>query len=67
MRDMWRLNDARLQTMREHAIENQRLSWLHQRGRRLLEEAQQARERLDWEAYVAAVRAGLGLTSRAYP
>ncbi len=65
--DMWQLNEARLRTLREHAIENQRLARLHQRGKGLIEEARQAEEARDWERYVEHVRAALGVTSRAYP
>jgi hypothetical protein len=67
LEDMWRLDEARLQTMRRHAIENQRLSQLHQRGGELLEEARRAWEDRRWPAYVQAVRAALGVTARAYP
>ena len=65
--DMWRLNEARLRTMREHAIENQRLNRLHRQGQILIEEAKKAQEVRDWERYVAKVRAALGVTTRAYP
>ena len=65
--DMWKLNEARLRTLREHSIENQRLARLHQRSKGLIEEARQAEEVRDWERYVEHVRAALGVTSRAYP
>jgi hypothetical protein len=67
LRDIWRLNDARLSTMRRHAIENQRLSRLHSAGRRHLDAAQAAYDSLHWGAYIAEVRAGLGVTILAYP
>jgi len=67
LRDMWNLNEARLQTMREHAIENQRLTRLHESGRQYIEQAKIAEKELDWVAYVSNVRAALGVTSRAYP
>ena len=65
--DMWQLNEARLHTLREHAIENQYLARLHQRGQTLIEKARQAEEARDWERYVGHVRAALGVTARAYP
>ena len=65
--DMWNLNEARLQTMRTHAIENQRLSRLHERGRELIDEARNAMEERRWDVYVARVRAALGLAAKAYP
>ncbi len=67
LRDMWRLNDARLATMRHYAIENQRLSRLHAAGRRHLDAAQAAFDSLHWKEYVAEVRSGLGVTMLAYP
>ncbi|MBM3277691.1 MAG: ABC transporter permease [Candidatus Handelsmanbacteria bacterium] len=67
LEDMWRLDEARLQTLRRHAIENQRLSQLHQRGGELLAQARAAWEGRDWPEYVRAVRAALGVTARAYP
>ena len=67
VRDMWRLNDARLRTMRRHAIENQRLTRLHESGRRRIEAAEKAMKDLQWDEYVAQVRAALGVTVKAYP
>ena len=43
--DMWRLDEDRLQTMRDHAIENQHLQRLHQRTAQVLEAAQEAAQR----------------------
>jgi hypothetical protein len=67
LRDIWRLNDARLTTMRSHAIENQRLTRLHEAGERFLASAEKALAESRWEDYVAEVRAGLGVTLLAYP
>ena len=67
LRDTWNLNDARLTMMRSHAIENQRLSRLHDAGERLLRNAELAFDQLRWSDYIAHVRAGLGVTMRAYP
>ncbi len=67
LRDMWNLNEARLRTMREHAIENQRLTRLHESGREYMERAEAAEKAKDWEAYITNIRAGLGVTTRAYP
>ena len=67
VQDMWRLNESRLRTMRKHAIENQRLNRLHQRGAELIASAKKAREEKAWDQYVAYVRAALGVTARAYP
>ena len=67
LRDTWRLNDARLATMRSHAIENQRITRLHEAGRRFLADAEEALAEGRWRDYVAEVRSGLGVTLRAYP
>lgn len=67
LRDMWRLNGARLATMRRHAIENQRLSRLHDAGKIHLDAAHTAYDEKHWTEYVAQVRAGLGVTMLAYP
>ncbi|MCH8267397.1 MAG: ABC transporter permease, partial [Acidobacteria bacterium] len=67
VRDMWRLNEARLQTMRRHAIENQKLDRLHEAGRSLIERASKAMTEKRWSEYVALIRAAGGVTRRAYP
>ncbi|MEE2659114.1 MAG: FtsX-like permease family protein [Candidatus Latescibacterota bacterium] len=67
LQDMWRLNDARLATMREHAIENQRVNRLHELGRVLMEKAKTAYAEYRWSDYTEHLRAGLGVTTRAYP
>ena len=66
-RDMWDLDEARIVSMRRHAIENGRLNRLHARAGELIAAAVAARERLDWERYVAFSREALGIESRAYP
>ncbi len=65
--DMWRLDADRLQTMRDHAIENQHLQRLHQRTAQVLEAAQEAAERKEWSRYVAHLRVALGLENEVYP
>ena len=65
--DMWRLDEDRLQTMRDHAIENQYLQRLHQRTAQVLEAAQEAAQRKEWSRYVAHLRVALGLENQVYP
>ena len=65
--DMWRLDEDRLQTMRNHAIENQHLQRLHQRTAQVLEAAQEAAQRKEWSRYVAHLRVALGLENQVYP
>ena len=67
LRDTWRLNEARLATMRSHAIENQRITRLHEAGRRFLARAEDSLREGRWRDYVAEVRSGLGVTLKAYP
>ena len=66
-RDMWNLDEARIRSMRRHAIENARIDRLHARVADLIEGAERARNRLDWERYVALSREALGIEARAYP
>ena len=65
--DMWRLDEDRLQTMRDHAIENQHLQHLHQRTAQVLEAAQEAARQKEWSRYVAHLRVALGLENQVYP
>lgn len=65
--DMWNLNEARLKKMRAHAIENQRLTRLHNIGETYITAAKESMENADWKQYASNIRAGLGLVSRAYP
>ena len=67
LRDMWQLTEARLRTLRRHAIENQRLTQLHARARSLMKEAEDAGRARDWDRHVASLRAAMGTESRAYP
>ncbi len=65
--DMWRLNEARLQSMRDHAIENQYLQRLHQRTAILLDDARAAMATKEWDRYVEAVRGAMSIEAQVYP
>ena len=65
--DLWRVDEVRLETMREHAIENAHLQQLHEEARTQIEAAEHARKELSWDRYVTHARAALGIESRAYP
>ena len=67
LRDMWRLTESRIQTMRRHVIENQRLTRLHERTRHLMTAAEDAGRELRWSDFVANVREATGTEARAYP
>ncbi len=66
-RDMWRLDEVRMERMREFAIENPRLDALHQRALVAVEKAEEAMAGLDWGRYAKYVREAIGLEYRAYP
>jgi hypothetical protein len=66
-RDVWSLDEARMQELRGFAIENHRLNDLHGRAKVELDEAAGALAGKHWEAFVRHTRAAIGLESRAYP
>ncbi|MBT3345150.1 MAG: hypothetical protein HN712_05840 [Gemmatimonadetes bacterium] len=66
-KDMWRLDEARIERMREFAIENPRIDALHQRAAHSLEQAEAAMARLDWGDYIKYAREAIGLEYNAYP
>ena len=67
VRDMMRLNEARLHTMRKHAIENLSVSRFQQNGRRLLQRAEAAMAEHRWDDYTSDIREAGGMIFRAYP
>ena len=66
-RDVWNLDAARLGVLKEHGIENQRLTRLHAQTAAAIAEAEAAAEQLKWDEYIAWSRKALGLETRAYP
>lgn len=66
-RDMWRLNEARIQVLKERGIYNERVAQLHDRTLALLRRAEEAQAARRWDDFVAYTRAALGIESRAYP
>ncbi|MEE2658947.1 MAG: FtsX-like permease family protein [Candidatus Latescibacterota bacterium] len=66
-KDMWRLDEARIERMREFAIENPRLEALHDRAARSIEKADQAITDLNWGDYIRHAREAIGLEFGAYP
>jgi hypothetical protein len=67
MKDMWRLNEIRIERMRDFAIENPKLDALHQRSWKALQRAEEAMAELRWGDYTKYIREALGLEYRAYP
>jgi hypothetical protein len=66
-KDMWTLDHARMAELKNYGIEHYRLNNLHERAREQLSLAENAREDLQWDAFIKHSRAALGLESRAYP
>lgn len=67
MKDMWRLNEVRIERMRTFAIENPKLDALHSRSLLALEKAEAAMADYRWGDYAKYIREALGLEYRAYP
>jgi len=66
-RDMWTLDEARMQELKSFSIENQRLTNLHNRAREELDLAEEAMASRTWSEFVRRTRSAIGLESRAYP
>ncbi len=66
-RDMWTLNDYRLDQLHDAGIQNARMEEMHARTEVLLGQAEEARAALDWEHFIQYARAAWGYESRAYP
>ena len=67
LRDMHNLNEHRIRTVRRYGIESRRLERLHAAAGEALVKAGEAREKLQWDAFIRYARRGLGIESRAYP
>jgi hypothetical protein len=65
-KNMWWLNEVRYERMRRYAIENPRVQERHQRTKKLIAKAEDAREELNWAAYVRYAREALGTENHAY-
>ena len=66
-RDMWTLDEGRMRELKSFAIENKRLSNLHERARVELAAAEKALDEKRWGDFVRHTRSAIGLESRAYP
>ncbi len=66
-KDMWMLDEARMQELKSFAIQNERLNDLHGRAKKEIDLAEAALAERDWSAFTKHTRAGIGLESRAYP
>ncbi len=66
-KDMWTLNEARIQELQRYAIENQRLNVLHADAAFHIRRAEEAMAEKRWDGFMKHTRAALGIESRAYP
>ena len=66
-RDMWMLDEYRMQKLRENGIENQRLKELHELTKVALDKATAALAQRKYDLAVSAGRHAWGYESRAYP
>ncbi len=66
-RDMWRLDEGRIQELSSYGIQNTRLTALHDKAGALLRKAEEAREDRRWSDFVEHARAAQGVEARAYP
>ena len=66
-KDMWSLDEARMQELKKFAIENDRLTMLHNSAREQIDLAEKAMQERKWDDFMKHTRAALGIESRAYP
>ena len=66
-RDMWNLDEARINELKKYSIENKRLDLLHNTAGMQLDLAQKAMEDKRWDDFIKYTRAAMGIESRAYP
>ena len=67
LRDMYHLDEYRIQLVKKHGIENRRLERLHTAAGEALHQAREAMQELRWDRFAKFARRGLGIESRAYP
>lgn len=66
-KDMWHLDEARIGALRSVGVNNTRLDDFHREAGRLLDQAETARQNLQWDRFIKYARAAWGYESRAYP
>ena len=66
-RDMWHLDEARIDALKSVGVSNSRLDDFHLEAGRLLDLAETARQNLQWDRFIKHARAAWGYESRAYP
>jgi len=66
-RDIWNLDEYRLNVLRTHGVRNDKVEGLHSQARSELRKASAALEELRYGAFVRHSRAAWGYEARAYP
>jgi len=66
-KDMWILDESRLQQLRAFSIENPKVENLHESARLLIEKAEEAQRGKQWGQYAKFAREALAKEYRAYP
>lgn len=66
-KDMWFLDDARIKALKTAGINSARLESFHETARTLLDQAEAAKQSLQWDSFIKHARAAWGYESRAYP
>lgn len=66
-KDMWRLDEHRMETFRKFGIENARVDRLHRAARQYLDDAQKALDRKLYDRFLTDVRSAWSYEAKAYP
>jgi ABC-type antimicrobial peptide transport system permease subunit len=66
-KDMWALDDSRIQRLAKYRIINQGINNLHAMAKKAIDDAMAAAAEKDWERFYYRSRAAWGFESRAYP
>ncbi|MBC7287421.1 MAG: M28 family peptidase, partial [Armatimonadetes bacterium] len=65
--DMWKLDDVRIEKLRQHGIENARVDKAHKSAQEQLDEAAKFLRDREYDRFLTAARAAWSFESRAYP
>ncbi len=66
-KDMWVLDEYRIQKLRRYGIENPRMSQMHKNAREFLLAAEKALKEYRYDAFMTNARAGWSYEAKAYP
>ena len=66
-RDMWIIDQVRMQTLARFGVTNQRVSMLHEQAQRALVSADSAYANMEYDKFISYSRRAWGLEARGYP